>query len=375
MEELPNNVSVPPSTLLTETLATIEDFLRSEEWHYSSKTIGTYIYVLKKFFFFVENTKHKHTLDQLVKQDVVEYIQTLYQRHLKKATIHNQLASLKNGFVFLKMMGLLPENPIADYKLERVGGRSRTKMVHTIKALTKGQMIQVLDKIRNYKHQYSPYYLALNKKKLEARPKVTTPKNSWEFVVFRDYLMLVLMYSTGLRKDELLSLIIAQVDLDKHLLRNVKGKGNKIQNLFMLDLCEKYLYVEHRPVQKTIDDGTQITVQEPYSTLPPNYESLYTLLSLYMAGKDPQSRLFALSESGVNKRFNVWSNRIPEVPHLNPHMTRHTAGTHVGEYTGNPVFVKEFLRHENLGTTSIYVHPPETDTLTFFAEKGLYTGK
>lgn len=149
---------------------------------YSSNTIETYRYTLVEF-----NKIVKKDLKQVIDEDIRKYIQILQKDDAK--TINHHLNVLTSFYNFLLIENKINKNPIQNIDKLKI----RKKLP---KVLTKEEVVQILD--IDLVNQYS----------------------------YRDKAMLELMYSSGLRISELVSLKMYNLDLDMGILR-VMGKGNK----------------------------------------------------------------------------------------------------------------------------------------------------
>jgi len=143
----------------------------------------------------------------------------------------------------------------------------------------------------------------------------------------RDKAMMELMYSSGLRLDELVNLNVSDLKLKAKTMR-VIGKGNKERQL---------------PI-----GSTAITAVQAWLQIRPNY-----------ADKD-QPALFVsklkrrISHRSVQSRMAKWGQEQTLTSHVHPHKLRHSFATHMLESSGDLRAVQELLGHANLSTTQIY---------------------
>ncbi len=146
----------------------------------------------------------------------------------------------------------------------------------------------------------------------------------------RDRAMLEVMYSTGLRVSELVSLKRGQVDMKNGLVK-VKGKGSKERTVPIGSFAIKYL-------QAYIDDGRKNNkgAKTPHLFLNRN-GGVITRQYFFMAVKK-----YAL-QAGIDKD-------------ISPHTLRHCFATHMLENGADLVAVQKMLGHTNLSTTQIYTH-------------------
>lgn len=146
----------------------------------------------------------------------------------------------------------------------------------------------------------------------------------------RDLAMLEVLYATGLRVTELVSLQIEQVSLRQGLVR-VVGKGGKERLVPLgeqaVDVLERYLK-QARPL---------LLKQESDVLFPSSRGSQMTRQTFWHRIK----RYASLA--GINN-------------HLSPHTLRHAFATHLLNHGADLRVVQMLLGHSDLSTTQIYTH-------------------
>lgn len=142
--------------------------------------------------------------------------------------------------------------------------------------------------------------------------------------------LLKLAYATGMRRGEVLSLKLTNIDRYRNVIK-VNGKGNKQREVFMSDellqLIEKY-YKRYRP-QTYLFEGC-------------------------MGGK-------AYSESSFRQILCNTMRKTKIKKQITPHTLRHTFATHMLESGVNLKRLQLLLGHSSLKTTSIYLHLADLD--------------
>ncbi|MFC1944740.1 tyrosine-type recombinase/integrase [Chloroflexota bacterium] len=147
----------------------------------------------------------------------------------------------------------------------------------------------------------------------------------------RNKAILYTMYSTGVRRAEVVDIKLSSIDLDACTM-HIRGKGTKDRYVFIDEIAKGVLerYVERsRPL---ILQGRKC----PY------------LFPSRSAKKLPDRSIYEIVNAYAHKA------RIPKSVH--PHMIRHTFATHLYEDSGDLLAVKDLLGHENIITTSVYTH-------------------
>lgn len=158
----------------------------------------------------------------------------------------------------------------------------------------------------------------------------------------RDVAILELLYATGIRVAELVSLDIRDVDFSNRTVR-VTGKGNK-QRVVPFGLPAE------QALQDWIDYGrpalARLAIEK---AVPPNgISSDEGALFLGMRGKRLNQRV---AREIVHK-----AAREAGVPDISPHALRHSAATHMLDGGADLREVQEMLGHSSLKTTQRYTH-------------------
>ncbi|NNF51729.1 MAG: tyrosine recombinase XerC [Gammaproteobacteria bacterium] len=147
--------------------------------------------------------------------------------------------------------------------------------------------------------------------------------------VIRDRAMMELLYSSGLRLAELVSLQIPDVDLADRTVR-VTGKGNKtrIVPVGRHALAAVAAWLKQRSSLARIDET-----------------------ALFVGARGSR-----ISPRTVQARIRRWATVQGIDTRVSPHMFRHSFATHVLESSGDLRAVQELLGHANISTTQIYTH-------------------
>ena len=154
----------------------------------------------------------------------------------------------------------------------------------------------------------------------------------------RDRAILDVLYSTGIRRAELIGLNIYDVDFDNATLRIEHGKG----------------------------DATRIV---------PLTESARSALKLYLeearsvfARETTQTRLFVSSRSGgplddadIVRIVEKAARRAKIKKHITPHTLRHTCATHLLKGHADIRQIQKLLGHRRLSSTEVYTHVEISD--------------
>lgn len=148
-------------------------------------------------------------------------------------------------------------------------------------------------------------------------------------LALRDRAIMELLYSSGLRLAELVSLGVADIDLVDATVR-VTGKGGKTRIV---------------PVGRFAREATQ-----------------EWLVCRGEVAKQAESALFVnsrgqrISGRGVQGRIQYWARRQGVGVPVHPHMLRHSFASHLLESSGDLRAVQELLGHADIATTQVYTH-------------------
>ena len=151
---------------------------------------------------------------------------------------------------------------------------------------------------------------------------------------YRDYCILMLFLSCGLRVSELVSLNVTDIYED-HL--RVIGKGNKERVVFFAEGC-----------REAIDD--YLSVRDADKIIPEDKNALFI-------SRDNRR----ISTRGVQKMVDAKLKAAGlDSSRYSPHKLRHTAATLMLKNGVDTRALQEVLGHSNLNTTQIYTHLDNT---------------
>ncbi len=152
----------------------------------------------------------------------------------------------------------------------------------------------------------------------------------------RDKVILVLLYSCGLRRTEAVSLLIKDILFDRNLILVRKGKNYKERfvpvNAYNLEIINQYIY-DFRP--------------QFY-----HYKSTESLLINFRG--EPLHGISLCNRLKVI--IDCTNNNLLKEKHITPHILRHSIATHLLEKGANIETISQFLGHTSLESTQIYTH-------------------
>jgi integrase/recombinase XerD len=267
----------------------------------AQNTILAYGRDLRRFAEFLRK-RQKQKLEDVTREDVVDFLSNLYKEKLDSRSVARYLVSLR---------GL--------YKFEMMEGRVTTDPTENLES----------PKIRSS----LPTYLRIDEiNKLLQAPNVATPLG------LRDRAMLEVLYSTGLRVSELLNLRISDIDMRMGCVRCI-GKGDKERLVPIgrkaIEAVEQYLAFSRPKFARP-------------SAPPPHNQVLF----LTRIGR-------RLSRVGIWKILHDYGVRLGLRGRLTPHKLRHSFATHLLEGGADLRSVQLMLGHADISTTQIYTHVVE----------------
>jgi integrase/recombinase XerD len=272
------------------------DFLAVEK-AYSENTIAAYRNDLSQFAGFLTKMEPPMTSWAEVNQDsVVNFILHLKEREYTSSTVARKVAAIKSFFHFLLAEGTIEEDPTVDLDSPKVQKRLPKSMSHDL----------------------------VNR--LLAEPaKDSTPKGQ------RDKALLELLYATGMRVTELVSLNIDDVNLASANVRCF-GKGAK----------ERIIPIYNRAAQALEE---YLRKGRPRLSKDPSEKALF----LNHRGK-------RLTRQGLWLIIKRYADEIGMGSEVTPHTLRHSFATHMLSGGAGLREVQKLLGHANISTTQVYTH-------------------
>lgn len=161
--------------------------------------------------------------------------------------------------------------------------------------------------------------------RLLEQPDLRTPSG------IRDKTMLEVLYATGLRVSELVSIKLSDVNLEEGYLRCL-GKGSKERIVPLGSVAVKYLkfYLDHA---------------RKFLVAAPGEDTLF--LNHHGHG---------LTRQGFWKIIKKYAEKLNIADSITPHTLRHSFATHLLENGADLRSVQEMLGHADISTTQIYTH-------------------
>lgn len=277
----------------------IEDFLNAlrVEKGYAHNTIVAYHNDLEQFVQFLTEHLGRTSWQQVTKEDLVGYVNALKdEREYASATVARKVAATKSFFHHLCQQGMLKEDPSATLDSPKV-----RKYLPT--AISQEEVVRLLQ----------------------------APAHHETVRGLRDVALLELLYATGMRVSELVSLDVADLDLEHGCVRcSNRGSKNKERTIPIyrraVEVLGRYL-ADSRPKLAHDDKEPALFLNHRGHRL--TRQGLWLIIKKYV------------EEVGI------------EAP-VTPHTLRHSFATHLLSGGADVREVQGLLGHANISTTQVY---------------------
>jgi integrase/recombinase XerC len=250
---------------------------------------------------FIDFSK-KNGIDKIDLIDVIlirKYLSYLATKNLKKNSIIRKISAVRSFINYLYENKIIKLNPFDVINIPK-------------------------------KEQTLPYFLTEEEVEVlidaNTPDKVLSKEPNYKFA-FRDYALLMLLYSSGLRRSEAVGLNVGDVDFISGFVR-VYGKGRKER---IVPVGENAL----KAIKKYLDTRPDVVASSPL-----------------FVNKDGKR----LSSTSVFLILLKMARRARFTRKIKPHMLRHSFATHLLNHGCDIRGVSQMLGHSDLSTTQIYTH-------------------
>jgi integrase/recombinase XerC len=250
---------------------------------------------------FIDFSK-KNGVDKIDLIDVIlirKYLSYLATKNLKKNSIIRKISAVRSFINYLYENKIIKLNPFDVINIPK-------------------------------KEQTLPYFLTEEEVEVlidaNTPDKVLSKEPNYKFA-FRDYALLMLLYSSGLRRSEAVGLNVGDVDFISGFVR-VYGKGRKER---IVPVGENAL----KAIKKYLDTRPDVVASSPL-----------------FVNKDGKR----LSSTSVFLVLLKMARRARFTRKIKPHMLRHSFATHLLNHGCDIRGVSQMLGHSDLSTTQIYTH-------------------
>lgn len=232
----------------------------------------------------------------VVLDDLHRFASTLYDMGISPRSIARTLSGVRSLYYFLLVEGYIEKDPTELLESPKVGA-------HLPEVLTAEEI-----------------------EAIESTIDQSLPEER------RDYIIIEMLYSCGLRVSELCELCISDLFLKEGYMR-VRGKGSKQR---LVPMSERMVELLEMWLQERSEMDIKLGEED------------YVFLS--------HRRKKRLSRITVFHNIKVYAERAGITKNISPHTFRHTFATHLLEGGANLRAIQAMLGHESIGTTEIYTH-------------------
>ena len=262
-----------------------------EEKRYSEHTLTAYSKDLSQFNTYLVDLDLTST--KVTKLNVRNWIVNLSSSGISENSIARKLATIKSYFKFLHQQTIIDKNPCIGIKAPK-GKKKLPEFVQQKK------LDHLLD---------------------------TNYDNSSTFLDTRDHLVIQLLYTTGIRKSELINLKESEISFETNLIK-IKGKGNKERFVPLIpetsELIKHYIHIK----KKEIND-----------------------LSEYLIVSEKGAQSYPMLIHRIVTRSLA---KVTTQQKKSPHVLRHSFATHLLNGGADLNAIKDLLGHNSLASTQVY---------------------
>lgn len=261
--------------------------------HSSKNTIQSYERDLKYFLKFLsENSINKTSA--INGEWIRKYLDFMKSENKSSSTISRTLASIRAFFFYLIKEGKADENPALSIDMPKITKKAP-------KILSEGEVLELL-----------------------SAPHTTDIKG------IRDKAMLELLYATGIRVTELITLKVTDINLN-----------------------QGYIMCRDENKERCIPIG------KPAITALKNYlaEVRYAMIrDQYEQSLFVNCNGLPLTRQGFWKILKTYAKNANIETEITPHMLRHSFAAHLIQNGANLKSVQQMLGHSDISTTQVYTH-------------------
>lgn len=270
----------------------LERFLEyiAVEKRYSPNTLISYRKDLEDFSLFLLETEAHQDLVKVDKKIIRNFMVYLGEKKIAKRSINRKLSSLRSFYLFLLKVGEIKTSPLEN--------------IQSLKFYAEKQI------------PFSEEEMADQQREVNRPAKKSLLKE----------LIVETLYQTGIRRAELVNLLLENVDFSKSEIK-VIGKGNKAR---VIPISKKLstLMAEYLLIRKPLEDYTEY---------------------FFINAKGKK-----LNDKFVYSTVNTYLSLVTSKKKKSPHILRHSFATHVLEYGAEISKVKMIMGHSSLASTQVY---------------------
>ena len=270
----------------------------------SGNTVASYMRDIRQFAGWLHDEVQMEVVEA-TQENIKEFLEHLESEGRSAATRSRALASLKNFYGYVVSSGFLAESPVVEVKVDR--GEKKLPQILTSREI----------------------------ELLLAQPSTLEPKG------IRDKAMLEVMYATGIRVSELISLDIDHVNLDSGVIKCQSGKKSRAIPLYPEALKALTAYIKE---------------VRSFLVAAPAERALFVNIS--------GARM---SRQGFWKILKHYQAAARIDKEITPHTLRHSFAVHLLENGADLGSVQELMGHSDISSTQMYTQMVDQHLKQFYA--------
>jgi len=269
-------------------ISNFSDYL-SKEKKFSNNTVVAYVRDVDSFKNFCFENHNLKNISKIPYSIIRDWIINLSEKKLSALTINRKISSLSKFYDFLIKIQEIKSSPLQNHKRLKVQKK-------IIIPFSEDEVLKVIDVFSN------------------------------DFEGKRNLLIVDMLYSTGIRRDELINIKVNDLQLNQNLIK-VLGKRNKERLVPLIINLKKRIenYLKYRKEIKT------------------NFPFLFITKTGRKIGPSLVYRV-------VKNYFSKVSTKVK----TSPHVLRHSFATHMLNSGADINSIKEIMGHSSLASTQIY---------------------
>ena len=265
----------------------------SKEKRYSPHTVTAYKKDLQLFYTYIYKVYNIQNIDEVNQEIIRSWVVSMIDDGITGSSVNRKISTLKSYFNYLIRITKRTDNP--------------ARKIVSVK---------------------TPAKLPVYFKEDQLNSLFDNVDNQNDFVSLRDMIVIELLYSTGIRRSELINLTDNSIDMSGNTLK-VLGKRNKERIIPLSD--------------KLITNIKQYIIEK---------EKLWGSKCVSLIVTDKGAKAYPnLIYRIINRKMSAFTGSIKS-----PHILRHSFATHMLNNGADLNSIKEILGHANLTATQIYTH-------------------
>lgn len=280
------------------------DYIRVQK-RYSSRTVELYRDAIQRYYTYYYKETIPASEDELTevlnRSSIRGFVAYSLNSGLNPRTLNLYLSALSSYCNYLIKYSIIESNPVK--KVTRPKEAKKLPAFYSEEAL-------------------SEY--------LEETPSIIKEEES-DFPLYRNRIMLLLLYSSGMRRSEIVKLQAKEFDFTRKIFR-ITGKGDKIREIpIPSSVCkELLLYLERIKREFPNEENGNFFVTDKGKPIYPQFVN--NVVKKELSG-----------EAGFSGQKS-------------PHILRHSLATHLLNNGADLNSIKEILGHSSLAATQVYTH-------------------